>query len=68
MISTSWYIISCNFGGRIMNGFDRSYFIEGGSETPLARSREAKNNNKKKTKKKANRSGYRQLNAIRFKK
>ena len=48
MISTSWYIISCNFGGRIMNGFDRSYFIEGGSETPLARSREAKNNNKKK--------------------
>ena len=52
MISTSWYIISCNFGGRIMNGFDRSYFIEGGSETPLARSREAKNNNKKKQKKK----------------
>ena len=52
MISTSWYIISCNFGGRIMNGFDRSYFIEGGFETPLARSREAKNNNKKKQKKK----------------
>ena len=52
MISTPWYIISCNFGGRIMNGFDRSYFIEGGSETPLARSREAKNNNKKKQKKK----------------
>ena len=48
MISTSWYIISCNFGGRIMNGFDRSYFIEGGSETPLARSREAKNNNNNK--------------------
>ena len=53
MISTSWYIISCNFGGRIMNGFDRSYFIEGGSETPLARSREAKKNNKKKNKKKS---------------
>ena len=46
MISTSWYIISCNFGGRIMNGFDRSYFIEGGSETPMARSREAKKKNK----------------------
>ena len=42
-----------------MNGFDGSYFIEGGSETPMARSREAK--------KKTNRSGYRQLNAIRFK-
>lgn len=48
MMSTSWYIISCNFGGRIMNGSDRSYFIEEGSETSLARSREAKNKNKKK--------------------
>ena len=42
MMSTSWYIISCNFGGSIMNGFDRSYFTKGGPETPLARSREAK--------------------------
>ena len=30
-----------------MNGFDRSYFIEGGSETPLARSREAKKKKQK---------------------
>ena len=51
MISTSWYIISCNFGGRIMNGFDRSYFIEGGSETPLAGRGKQKTTTKKNKKK-----------------
>jgi len=52
-----------------MNGFDRSYFIEGGLRNPLGpvAGSKKKQTNKQTNKKKTNRSGYRQLNAIRFK-